>query len=91
LQAAGVADGDQYVAGTHVDGIFGDLGVGVEAEFLGFLSFVLMAAAVVDFGALEDDEEADGEGDAGDGGHLNDIVIAYQAQDARKGAGRGGS
>ena len=70
LQAVGIADGNQDVAGTHVDGLFGDFRVRIQAEFLGFLAIVLMAPPVVDFGALEDDEEGDGEGDAGDGGHL---------------------
>src|ERR1039457_3989846 len=70
LQAVGIAHGDQDVAGTHVDGLLGNFRGRFQAEFFGFLSLVLMAAAVVDFGALEDDEEGDGESDSRDGGHL---------------------
>src|ERR1035438_6182123 len=70
LQAVGIAHGDQNVAGTHVDGLLGNFRGRFQAEFFGLLTLVLVAPAVVDFGALEDDEEGDGESDSGDGGHL---------------------
>src|ERR1035437_6068092 len=70
LQAVGIAHGDQHVAGTHVDGLFGNFRMGIQEELLGFRPAGELTFAIVDVAELEDDEEGDGEEGPGNGRRL---------------------
>src|ERR1019366_3570578 len=67
LQAVGIAHGDHDVAGTHVDGLFGNFRMRIQAELFGLRPLRGLEFAMVEVADLEDDEEGDGEDDAGNG------------------------
>src|ERR1035437_1060174 len=70
LHVVGIAHGNQQVAGTHVDGLFGDFRMGIQAELLGLRPMRELAFAIVDVAELENDEEGDGEEGPGNGRRL---------------------
>ena len=70
LEAVGIAHRYQHVPRPYAGALAGDFVARIEAEFLHFVAVERFAFAIGDVGELEDDEEHDGETDAGNRGHL---------------------